>query len=167
MPARGTQGGWLQLCLYVCTHVLECAHVHLLACELGARESFSPLNPLSTLPEALAPPLLLEALSITPLLPPFLPRGEHHSAGSRAQPDPPLLLPLIHSFGRQNPSPRGTCLTEGKNRDEIAGCGSIPSIPFSISAVVHQPVVVVVDVGVVVWLDTAPCPVTENRAAEL
>lgn len=33
--------------------------------------------------------------------------------------------------------------------DEIAGRGSIPSIPLSISAVIHQPVVVVVDVGVV------------------
>lgn len=97
----------------------------------------------------------------------ILPRGEHHSAGSWVQPDPPLLLPLIHSFGRQNPSPLGTCLTEGKNRDEIAGRGSIPSIPFSIPAVIHQPVVVVVDVGVVVWLDVAPCPFTENGAAEL
>ena len=96
----------------------------------------------------------------------ILPRGEHHSAGSGAQPDPPLLLPLIHSVGRQNPSPLGTCLTEGKNRDEIAGHGSIPSIPFSISAVIHQRVVVV-DVGVVVWLDTAPCLFSENGAAEL
>ncbi|KAF3690149.1 Protein FAM19A2 Chemokine-like protein TAFA-2 Precursor [Channa argus] len=68
---------------------------------------------------------------------------------------------------RQNPSPFGTCLTEGKNRDEVARCRSMPSIPFSISAVIHQPVVVVVVVSAVVCLDTALCPVIENGAAEL
>jgi len=58
-----------------------------------------------------------------------------------------LQLPLIHSFGRHNPSPLGTCLTEGKNRDEIAGCGSIPSILVSISAVIHLPLLLLLLFG--------------------
>lgn len=94
----------------------------------------------------------------------ILPRGHHTSAGSMQQQDPPLLLPLIHSFGRQNPSPLSTCLTGGKNRDEIALRQSIPSILFSISAAIHQPA----HNGVVsVWHDIAPCPFTVNRTTEL
>lgn len=106
----------------------------------------------------------------------ILPRGEHHSAGSRASSkifplslSPSLWRPLIHFFCRQNPSPFGTCLTEGKNGDEIAGSGSIPLIPLSISAAIHQPVVVVVDDVGVVWRDAAPVPYifTGNGTAEL
>lgn len=151
------------VCLYACTHTLSvCVFVGMLA----RVQRVSPLSILSLVYlrhwQLLSSWSLVNNTSATSILP----RGEHHSAGSGAQPDPPLLLPLIHSVGRQNPSPLGTCLTEGKNRDEIAGHGSIPSIPFSISAVIHQRMVVV-DVGVVVWLDTALCLFSENGAAEL
>lgn len=113
-------------------------------------------------------------LSITLPPPPFCPEENATRVGSVAGPHlpspslPASRLPLIHSFCRLNPSPRGTCLTEGKNRDEIVGCGSIPSIPLSISAVIHQPMVVVVVVHVgAVWLDTALRLFSENGRAEL
>lgn len=154
-------------CVYTCTCACMPCSARAFVAMWARVKRVSPLSILSSLYlrrwHLLSSWSLVNNTSATSILP----RGEQHSAGSRAQPDPPLLLPLIHSFGRQNPSPLGTCLTEGKNRDEIAGRGSIPSIPFSISAVIHQPVVVVVDVGLVVWLDTAPCPVTENGASEL
>lgn len=131
------EGGRSAVCAHVCVSV--CLHAG----------SFS-LNPLSTIPEALAPPLLLEPCQYALC---HLHSAQRTAAlgwvQGAARP-PSLPLPLIHSFGRQNPSPLSTCLTEGKNRDEIAGLGSIPSILFSISAVIHQLLVVVVDVGGVV-----------------
>lgn len=153
------------------THVLRlCVSVHLLVCEQGCRDS--PLSqsslqstwgignssPPGALSIALPPPLCPEE-STTRLDP-----------GRAASPSLSLSLcpwrPLIHFFCRQNPSPFGTCLTEGKNEDEIAGSGSIPLIPLSISAVIHQPVVVVVD-GVGVDAASVPYIFTESGAAEL
>lgn len=154
--------GWFQSWV---KHDTFTAFLCLLQCLNQAGENFTSPNPPSTLPGGtgtFSSPRVNTTSAAS-----ILPRGAHHSAGSRVQPDPPLPLPLIHSFGRQNPSPLGTYLTEGKNRDEIAGCRSIPSIPVSISAVIHQPVVVAGDVAGGVLLDIAPCPVSENQAAEL
>lgn len=149
------------VCLCACTPVCVCvgACMHFFA-SVWIRLQRVSLSILSALYPRLWQLLFSWSLVNNTSATSILPRGEHHSAGSRAQPDPPLSVPpLIHSFGRQNPSPLGTCLTEGKNRDEIAGRGSIPSILLSISAVIHQPVVVVVvDVAAVVWLDTALVP---------
>lgn len=127
-----------RLCVFICYHVSK-----------GVDSFYSQYSQQSR--QGIGNSLPAGALSITLLPPPFFLGSTTWLVGDEASPPLPLQLPLIHSFCKQNPSLPDTCLTEAKNRDEIEGHGSIPSL--SISAVIHQPVVVVVDVSVV-WVDT-------------
>ena len=107
---------------------------------LNPRPSYPRAGSITTTPSLFLPPQCPHPPPATSYSAPRL--GPRVSVRTFPHP-PPLLSSINPLLGRRDPSPRGTSLTEGKNRNEIARRGSMVSIAFCrVPSAIHQPLVV-------------------------